>query len=73
MTYNRLEDTIKSLYLSIDITHARRLDMEIIASRLGFSVAYIQGISKYIDSIKTIFIKESLSHQEQWQEIPTCV
>lgn len=68
MTYNRLEDTIKNVYLKIDVTDVLHLDFELIAARLGFSVMYIQGISKYIGSIKTFCIKKSLSPEEQWQD-----
>lgn len=68
MSYNRLEDTIKEIYTKLDVFHPRQLDIELIASRLGFSIAYIHGISKYIESIKTICIKKSLSREEQWQD-----
>lgn len=68
MTYNRLEDTIQKLYLKIDVTDVIHLDFELIATRLGFSVIYIKGISKYIASLHTFCLEESLTQQEQWQD-----
>ena len=68
MTYNRLEDTIKKIYMGIGVADVRQLDMELIASRLGFTVIYIRGVSKYIDSMKTICLQDSLSPEEQWQD-----
>lgn len=67
MTYNRLEDTVKKVYLGIDVKDIRKLDAELIASRLGFSIVLINGISKYIDSHKTFYINRNLTQSEKWQ------
>lgn len=68
MTYIRLEDDIKNLYLKIGVDDVTKLDMELIAGELGFSIEYISGISKYIDSHKTFYINRYLPAEEKWQQ-----
>lgn len=67
MTYIRLEDDVKNLYLKIGVDDVTKLDMEVIAYRKGYSIEYISGISKYIDSHKTFYINRYLTKEEKWQ------
>lgn len=67
MTYRRLEDDIKRLYTRNGVTDTSKLNAELIAERLNYSIYYIDGISKYIDSHRTFYLSKHLSPQEKWQ------
>ncbi|KMY56175.1 hypothetical protein AC623_10705 [Bacillus sp. FJAT-27231] len=71
MAYStRLEDYIFSLYQSIHIYEPEHLNMELIASRLGVDVEYINGASKTIHMSENplILINRHLTPEAQWQD-----
>ncbi|AUS87768.1 ImmA/IrrE family metallo-endopeptidase [Lysinibacillus capsici] len=64
--YTHLEDYIKDLFTSINVTSPKQLDPRIIGPKLGFKVIYLPFDSVSYDNI--IYIDSRLSKREQWQE-----
>lgn len=63
--YSTIEDYVHALYSSIDVTHPRQLDPELIASRVGLGVSYAPESSLFLNGL--IIIDNRLSNEEQWQ------
>ncbi|UAT32603.1 ImmA/IrrE family metallo-endopeptidase [Bacillus badius] len=71
MVYStRLEDYIFSLYQSIHIYEPEQLSIDLIASRLGIDIEYINGASKtiHIQNQPLVLINQHLTPEAQWQD-----
>ena len=64
--YTHLEEYIKNLYTSINITTPKQLDPRIIAPKLGMSLLYLPFDS--MNSGNMISIDSRLLSEEQWQD-----
>ncbi|MFJ8513374.1 ImmA/IrrE family metallo-endopeptidase [Lysinibacillus xylanilyticus] len=68
--YSHLEDYIKDFYAKIGITTPAPLDFRVIANRVGIKIFYWHDSSQALFAKEKpfIFLNESLSKQQQWQE-----
>ena len=68
--YSHLEDYIKDFYKKIGISTPALLDFKVIAIRVGIKVFYWPDSSQALFAKEKpfIFLNESLSKQQQWQE-----
>jgi len=68
--YSHLEDYIKDFYTKIGIITPTLLDFREIAEKLGIKVFYWPDSSQalFVNEKPFIFLNESLSKQQQWQE-----
>ncbi|WP_337982618.1 ImmA/IrrE family metallo-endopeptidase [Lysinibacillus sp. C5.1] len=64
--YTHLEDYIRELYTSIDVTTPKHLNPGLIASRLGFTLYFLPYDSTNTGNV--IFIDSRLSEERQWQD-----
>lgn len=64
--YTHLEDYIRELYTSIDVTTPKQLDPMLIASRLDFTLYLLPCDSTNVGNV--IFIDSRLPKEKQWQE-----
>ena len=64
--YTHLEDYIRELYTSINVTTPKQLNPVLIAARLGFSLFFLPCDSTNTGNV--IFIDSRLSEKEQWQD-----
>lgn len=71
MAYStRLEDYIFSLYQSIHIYEPEQLSIDLIASRLGIDIEYINGASQtiHMQSKPLVLINHPLTPEAHWQD-----
>ncbi len=70
MNTTHTEDFIKELYNRIGISIPQQLDYQLIAMELGIKVFYWRDSSQalFANNRPFIFLNESLSQQQQWQE-----
>lgn len=70
MNYSHLEDFIKEFYFKMNIISPPLLGFREIAKNLGIKVFYWSETSQalYANDLPYIFLDESLSQQQQWQD-----
>ncbi|CAM5248283.1 ImmA/IrrE family metallo-endopeptidase OS=Lysinibacillus sphaericus OX=1421 GN=LS41612_10585 PE=4 SV=1 [Lysinibacillus sphaericus] len=70
MNYSHLEDFIKEFYFKMNIITPPLLDFREIAKNLGIKVFYWSETSQalYANDLPYIFLDESLTQQQQWQD-----